>query len=839
MKKICLFVFLSSGLLISQAQENSIRKIMDRVDLFFKYHSLEETLLLTDREVYKPGETVWFSVLVNPLGKSALLSGNKSMNVALYDEKGKLLTERKFNISEGMAGGSLQLPENSLAGKYVLEAHSSSFQDDMKACMKLIFVDPMSEDGVLVSMLNAPGLLQAGEKNPLVFSMRQLSGEFFKSGRLKYELWEGGKLLDKGKLKTNNNGMLQVDVAVPETVFEGAPELRISGPGNFTYIRSFHVDTEKLKVKFYAEGGNFVAGTPVKVGFHVTNIAGQPVPVSAEVRAENGEIVARAGTLLPGFGFFPLIGEPGKHYFFCIVEGPGKGQQFEVPGFQKSGFSFSVTKQDSLYIYANLIFTDNDEHQVSLLATRGTNLLWASEMKISGGGRVKIPKAGLPGGLCLLSVFDRKQELIGERLIYTDRPYPEKLDIADSSGKAECDQPFSVVVDPSGFKGIAGKMVISVSASCMNTNPDNFIPDFEVNSLLDTYIPELQTIVHDGVFSGNILNYILISERLKGYSLNSAAGFDPAAPDISQKKIWLSGQVLDEDKNLVQNAKVSLINRVNAQMMNVTTNENGHFVFPGVAPEPAADYVIKAISPDGNSKLEVVPDGSIADRLSKKVKNFLTLMAFENKPEFSTDFFENNPWLFSKIRRKSFEPPPNESYKQFLKSGSSVMDAIKMIKPYQLVDNDKIVFPGGNNSLMAQDGALIVIDGQKMGTSASVISNISPSDVESIRISTNPMDIHRYTGLNSVGLIEIKTYNGKSLLEEEKARRMGGLEKSTFSKGDREMTLFWSTVDFNGKNPVSFEVFANKIKGDFLIEIRAIDKEGHLTEAEKVVEVAE
>ncbi len=839
MKKICLFVFLSFSLLVSRAQEDPIRKMMDRVGLFFKYHPSEQILLLTDRDVYRPGETVWFSALINQLGKPALSPASTSMEVALYDETGTQLTERQFNISEGMTKGSFQIPENSIAGKYVLEAHSSSFQDDDEACMKLIFVDPMSEDDVLVSMLNVPELLKAGERNALELSMQQLSGEVFKSGRLKYELWEGGKLLDGGKLKTSDNGMLHVDVAVPKAVYDGSLELRISDSRNFNYARSFHADAEKLNVKFYAEGGNFVAGTPVKVGFHVTNRTGQPVPVNAEVRSEDGKTVAKAGTLVPGFGFFPLIGEAGKHYLFYIVEGPGKGQSFELPGFKETGFSFSVAKQDSLYIYANLIFTDNAGHRVSLLATRGSNLLWASEMKISGGGRVKVPKSGFPEGLCLFSVFDEEQKLIGERLIYADQPGTKKLIIDDGSGKVKSDHPFKVVVDPSDLNGTSGKMVVSVSAACMSSDQDNYFPCFEVNSLLDKYIPDLHTIFKDGAFSESLLNYILISEQLKGYSWNSAAGFDAAAPNVDQKKIWLSGQVLDESKDPVQNAKVSLINRVNAQMMNVTTNEDGHFIFPGINPEPAGDYVIKAISPEGNDKLEVVQDGSMDGRLSKRVKKFLALMTFENKPEVPTDFFKENPWLFSKVRRKSMEPPKNESYKQFLKSGSSIMDVIKMIKPYQLVDNDKIVFPGGSNSLMAQDGALIVIDGQKMGTSASVINNLSPSDIESIRISTSPMDIQQYTGLNSVGLIEIKTYNGRSQLDEKKNTRVEKPEESEFSKGDGKMTLFWSAFDFTGGNPVPLEVSTNKIKGDFLIKVWAIDREGHLAEAGKMIRVEE
>mgnify|MGYP000426327215 CR=1 FL=1 len=67
-----------------------------------------------------------------------------------------------------------------------------------------------------------------------------------------------------------------------------------------------------------------------------------------------------------------------------------------------------------------------------------------------------------------------------------------------------------------------------------------------------------------------------------------------------------------------------------------------------------------------------------------------------------------------------------ESYKKQLENGIPVAQVIKSIKPYSLY-GDKIIFPGGTNSINNQQGALIVIDNQPVGESFDILKNISVS----------------------------------------------------------------------------------------------------------------
>jgi hypothetical protein len=175
-------------------------------------------------------------------------------------------------------------------------------------------------------------------------------------------------------------------------------------------------------------------------------------------------------------------------------------------------------------------------------------------------------------------------------------------------------------------------------------------------------------------------------------------------------------------------------------------------------------------------------------------------------------FITSNPKYISKLHlvKKERIPP----YISMLESGSSIKDAIQTIKPYSL-SGTKIIFVGSNNSLLSQDGALIVVDEVNRGTNASLLDNLSPYDVEEIFVSTKPIDISRYSALNSVGLIEISLKKGgsKELDNEVDIDENAHFVAPEYENGkgetgdDYRSTLYWAPkieIDGDGLSKVVF-----------------------------------
>lgn len=201
-------------------------------------------------------------------------------------------------------------------------------------------------------------------------------------------------------------------------------------------------------------------------------------------------------------------------------------------------------------------------------------------------------------------------------------------------------------------------------------------------------------------------------------------------------------------------------------------------------------------------------------------------------------YFSNNPELFVKYVKAN---RPNtiamDTQRNLLASSTNLLDVIKILKPYKVMGN-QIVFIGMENSLNYQGGALIVIDGQQLGTDISALNGISTLSVDHINVSTNVMDIQKYTGLNTIGVIEIFLKKGnrpeEPIQKESTSKYENGVRVTNIFpaepvnlKNDQRTTLQWipnQKVDETGL--FEFTVTAGKVRSGFLIDVQGISGNG-------------
>ncbi len=213
------------------------------------------------------------------------------------------------------------------------------------------------------------------------------------------------------------------------------------------------------------------------------------------------------------------------------------------------------------------------------------------------------------------------------------------------------------------------------------------------------------------------------------------------------------------------------------------------------------------------------------------------------------DYLSANPMLFTKAP-KVFKSNTIaiDNQRKMLESASGILDVIKTMKQYRIINN-QIVFSGSENSINYQGGALIVLDGQMLGTDVSNINSISPMDVDHINVSTNAMDIQKYTGLNSVGVIEIYTKRAKApeeagVTETVENYANGFRVPNIFPtevpnvKNDKRTTLFWIPEKVsNDSGLVEFSVTASNLCTNFVVEITGTTKDGRLGSGKAVFSV--
>lgn len=212
-------------------------------------------------------------------------------------------------------------------------------------------------------------------------------------------------------------------------------------------------------------------------------------------------------------------------------------------------------------------------------------------------------------------------------------------------------------------------------------------------------------------------------------------------------------------------------------------------------------------------------------------------------------YLASNPGLVNMQKKQNKRMP---YYKRLLENGTPLREVVMVMRPYNII-NGGIVFYGLQNSLYFQDGALIILDKQKLGTKANLLDEISPFTIESIRISTLPIDIHEFTAFNNVGIIELKTKTGEEKSKEKDKKILDDKDQDNFNflfpdyrnnkkfnriRKDYRTTLYWTPniqTDENGLAVLSF--YNSDLRTTVQITAEGITANGHTGTAKIVYEV--
>jgi hypothetical protein len=317
--------------------------------------------------------------------------------------------------------------------------------------------------------------------------------------------------------------------------------------------------------------------------------------------------------------------------------------------------------------------------------------------------------------------------------------------------------------------------------------------------------------------------------------------------------------VTDRKGNPVPFAKVNVLDNRDMKLYTVAADERGFFKYQEYQPVNMLDLSLKAADKDGKGNYQVHTDPSISEKVGLQIK-FMNNLYPDKVFDTGTlsGYLNSNPGqIFEpptiKLQTVGNDKPRVESYKTLLASSTNLMDVIKSMKPYSLY-NGQIVFAGMVNSINAQSGALIVIDGVKMGTMADILNNIAPYDVDEIHISTDPVDIQKYTGLNNVGVIEITTKRGTMVspasggnISKEELYKEGIRVPRNFlttdalagQKGkDFRTTLYWNPdLEIGSSGTTTFSVPLSEIKSGFVISAEGLTSSGKIIQARQVFTV--
>jgi hypothetical protein len=830
MKPVLFIVLIFLCFVTTKAQETNIA--LEKLSESFKKGSIDfpknKVFIKTDKDIYCPGEKIWFKAeIYNCLTEN--FSNESELIVMLKGEKGEVITDNKYLAVNGICNNELKIPSWASEGNAYLVAYTPKalkVNDASLAATKSLSISSLKKNDYVLELTLNKKVFKPGEEAILSIDLTPITSGI-KHEKLLVTLWDYNQKVFSEKVSVTVNETNEFKYKLPEKIGNGLYfDVSFLAKNNPSKKIPVYTTADNITVEFFPEGGTLLTNNLQRILYRAFDPFGEPIDVSGTVYDQLKNQAGMGKIIKKGYGLISIMAMPNQKYFFKIDDEYGKDLEFELPETLIDGSCFSLVKTEDSTIRVSVIATGKYVgDKLTLAAIAGGKIMMTTDIDGSKKNTLKISTAILPCGIINFVVLSSDGKILSERLVY-NTPYKDiNIDIETLMKPTEQNGEVEISINLNRFIEQFGKSKIDI---CIADKFNLYNPEqAEIQSFLKY---PLQTPVPKTVLDIYLTNLELIANEYKHYSLNDLlSGKDYQKQEVGKN---FSGTVTDKNNKVVPGATVMALQSNNLALATTITDEKGHFVFKGVS--NSKDVIVKAFSPMGKTSYTVHLNRSFDESLEEMI----LLESFKSKPLFNKEelnvYFQQNKELLKSIGTENKEAKPMKisGPEKMLQSGTSVLDVIKMTKPFRL-DGNQIVFYGSNNSVYNQSGALIVIDGQKMGTDISVLNSLSPFDVKSINISTNPVDIQRYTGLNSVGVIEIKTKNRQEdYLPEQKEE--GFQKKVTFDATSfppqvwkYQTTLLWiNDIPINESGKFSLKLPVSEIKTDFVVQVDAVSEGG-------------
>jgi len=188
MKRILLFcLFLASSGQFSSQQ--SADKALQTLNEKF---SQESIYILTDKDLYLSGETVWFNAMVFRNFTTSDLSTNFFFEI--YDRNKKQILKRRFPIFNGVAQGSIQLPESLSEDVYFFRAYTpmmSNLSEDFQYLKQIPIYNPDSSKKLILDKTSSWSATLHPEGNSFIQGIQSKIAVRLHSTGTPPSQWEG------------------------------------------------------------------------------------------------------------------------------------------------------------------------------------------------------------------------------------------------------------------------------------------------------------------------------------------------------------------------------------------------------------------------------------------------------------------------------------------------------------------------------------------------------------------------------------------------------------------------------------------------------------------------
>ena len=452
----------------------------------------EKLYLHLDKPFYGAGEKIWFKgYLVN----ATTHQDNSQSNFIITEliNRSDSIVERK-KIRRDSLGfhNAFTLPATLPAGDYYLRGYSNwMLNEDPDFFFSRNIKIGNSIDNTIVSSIE----YQQEDDTHYTAKIKFTSNvqAVFENTTIKYLYLENGKIKNKGKKKTDENGWISISLPDLKSPAARRIEVEFDDP-QYTYKRTFHlpVFTNDFDVKFFPEGGALLSIPHQNVAFKAQGADGFSKEIEGFLFNSKGDTLTNFRSEHNGMGIFTMNPVDNETYYVTVRTNDSITKRFDLPAIEPKGISIAMShyKQEIRYEIQKTEATEWPQKLFLLAHTRGKlAILQPINPKRTFG---KMNDSLFTEGITHFMLIDEQGNALSERLIFVPDHKPNQWQIT-------ADQP---------TYGKREKVSLQIAAKDNEGNP--------VEGTFSVSITDRKSIQPDSL-ADNILSNLLLTSDLKGY----------------------------------------------------------------------------------------------------------------------------------------------------------------------------------------------------------------------------------------------------------------------------------------------------------------------------------
>ena len=452
----------------------------------------EKLYLHLDKPFYGAGEKIWFKgYLVNAITHQ----NNAQRNIIITEliNRSDSIVERK-KIRRDSLGfhNAFTLPATLPAGDYYLRGYSNwMLNEDPDFFFSRNIKIGNSIDNTIVSSIE----YQQEDDTHYTAKIKFTSNvqAVFENTTIKYLYLENGKIKNKGKKKTDENGWISISLPDLKSPVARRIEVEFDDP-QYIYKRTFHlpVFTNDFDVKFFPEGGALINIPHQNVAFKAQGADGFSKEIEGFLFNSKGDTLTNFRSEHNGMGIFTMNPVNNETYYVTVRTNDSITKRFDLPAIEPKGISIAMShyKQEIRYEIQKTEATEWPQKLFLLAHTRGKlAILQPINPKRTFG---KMNDSLFTEGITHFMLIDEQGNALSERLIFVPDHKPNQWQIT-------ADQP---------TYGKREKVSLQIAAKDNEGNP--------VEGTFSVSITDRKSIQPDSL-ADNILSNLLLTSDLKGY----------------------------------------------------------------------------------------------------------------------------------------------------------------------------------------------------------------------------------------------------------------------------------------------------------------------------------